>query len=110
MAASYCINHTDRKAAHRCFTCHKPLCDDCVHQEAEGEFCGSACRENYQKFHARYEPERSSGLFGWLFGGIKNLIVTVIGLGILGLILVYAGAKILGLGFCQNLLKTLGIP
>ncbi|GMV79460.1 MAG: hypothetical protein AMXMBFR7_06440 [Planctomycetota bacterium] len=109
MASSVCINHTSRPATARCITCHKPVCEDCVVRHEGSTFCSGACRDNYSHFHARYKGERPQGFFAQLFGSVKNLVITLIGFGLLGLILVYAGAKILNLGFCQDLLKRIGL-
>jgi hypothetical protein len=104
MARSVCIHHTDRTATARCYTCHKPICSDCVVREGEGTFCGTACASNYTKFHAKFQSERPG-----FFGRIKRFMAACLVLVILAAILIVVGAKFLKLGFCEELLKSLGL-
>ena len=105
MGIGYCIHHPDRPASARCPTCHKPVCADCVVRDGGNTFCSATCRDNYARFQARYKPEGGPGILARL----KNFVVTVIVLALLAVLAVFAGAKFLHVGFCQDLLKRLGL-
>lgn len=40
---SHCLNHQERVATHRCRSCSKPLCQECVQTYPEGVYCTSDC-------------------------------------------------------------------
>ncbi len=105
MSRSVCIYHTDRTATARCFTCHKPICAECVVKEGEDSFCTKTCAANYSKFNARFQSEARSG---WL-GTFKKLIVTCVFLAGLAVLAVFIGAKFLKVSFCLELLKKWGL-
>jgi hypothetical protein len=104
MAKDLCINHTSSAAVTRCFSCHKPLCERCVIKEGNGNFCSQHCAVNYAKF-AHLSGPSGPGFFGKL----KNLIVTIIFLALAAVIVVFAGAKFLKIGFCESILKMFGL-
>ena len=43
---SHCLNHPGREAGHRCISCLKPLCDQCIQTYPEGILCGEDCHIN----------------------------------------------------------------
>ncbi len=103
MAKDLCINHTSTPAVTRCFSCHKPLCGQCIIREGTGNFCSSACAVNYAKFSHLSGPSGPG-----IFTKIKNGIVTIIFLVLLAGIGVFAGAKLFHVGFCIDILKLFG--
>ena len=40
-----CFNHGDRDGAFRCAVCGKSVCEECVVQENNSNFCSAACKE-----------------------------------------------------------------
>ena len=40
-----CFNHGDREGAFRCAVCGKSVCEECVVQENNSNFCSAACKE-----------------------------------------------------------------
>lgn len=40
---SHCLNHQERVATHRCRSCSKPLCEQCVQTYPEGVYCSTDC-------------------------------------------------------------------
>lgn len=68
-------------------------------------YCSQTCANNAAKFAASFRPERGPGFFGT----IKNWAVSLAGLALVLAVLVLIGAKVLNLGFCQKLLKMLGL-
>ena len=105
MSRSVCIRHTERTATARCFTCHKPLCDECELKVEAGSFCSKSCTDNYAKFNARFQSEPRPGLFALL----RKLVVTCLFLAGLAVLAVFIGAKFLKFGFCMELLKRWGL-
>ncbi len=105
MSIGFCVRHPDRPASARCHSCHKPVCADCVVQEGSNTFCSKTCRDNYVRFHGRYTPEGKPGCLSKL----KNLVVGVLALAVFGGLAVYAGAKLLHVSLCIELLKRVGL-
>lgn len=68
-------------------------------------YCSQTCADNAAKFQDNFRPVREPGCFA----SLKNLIVSLVGLALLALILIYAGAKFMNIGFCQKLLKLIGL-
>ncbi|MCY3023421.1 MAG: B-box zinc finger protein [Planctomycetota bacterium] len=102
---SICVNHTNRAATARCVTCHKPLCAECIVKVKGSTYCSQTCADNAARFNAGFRPERGPGLFA----SIKNLIVSLVGLAIGLAVLVGIGAYVLNIGFCQKIIKMLGL-
>jgi hypothetical protein len=102
--SSVCVNHPDRVATERCATCHKPVCGECVVKARNSVYCSRTCADNAAKF-AGYKPESGPGLLAT----IKSWITCLVGLTFLAGMLVLIGAKVLNLGFCQTLLKKIGL-
>ena len=103
MARDICINHPSSAAVTRCFSCHKPLCERCVIHEGTGNFCSQHCATNYAKFASLHGPQGPG-----FFEKIKNGITTLIFIALAVVIGVFAGAKLLNIGFCQSILKLFG--
>ena len=102
---SICVNHTNRAATTRCSSCHKPICDECVVKSGSAIFCSQRCLEGAARFNASFKPQQGPGFFG----NLKNTVIGVGGLVLLGAILVFVGAKILNIGICIKLLKMVGM-
>lgn len=104
MSGSVCVNHPKQPAVARCVTCSKPVCSSCV-VKAEGHtFCSATCKENRAKFKAGYKPQKDSVL-----AGLMSYVKLIVALAVIGFIAVFVGAKVVGLGFCQSLLKMIGL-
>ena len=96
----FCINHPDVPAEIICRQCHKPICKDCVKSDAGGQFCSFQCSENYKDFQARQGGETKKK------GGVLGKIIILI---ILLAVAVFVGAKCFGIGFCEDILKLIGL-
>jgi hypothetical protein len=42
---SHCLNHQERVATHRCVSCSRPLCQDCVQSYPDGVYCSTECHD-----------------------------------------------------------------
>lgn len=105
MGASVCKNHPERAATERCHTCHKPLCDDCAMQDAGNTFCSAKCEENYRKFAGRMVEEKGRGILARMWGWLMTLLF----LAGFAAVAVFAGAKLLNISFCIELLERIGL-
>ncbi len=95
----FCINHPDRPAATRCRQCHKPICEECIKSDANGQFCSFTCSEAFKDFLAREKPKTKRGM---------NLISKLVALVVLILVALFVGKK-MGIGFCADILKKFGL-
>ena len=102
---SICVNHTSRTATARCATCHKPICDECVVKSGGSVYCSQVCADNAAKFAANFRPTGGPGFFT----SLKNLVVSLVGLAFVLAVVVLIGAKVLNVGFCQKLLRLIGL-
>jgi hypothetical protein len=102
---SVCVNHPGRAATSRCSSCHKPICDDCIVKSEGAVFCSQACQENAARFAKNFRPEMGPGFFG----NLKNMIVSLAGLAVVLLVVVFGCAKILKIAFFVDLLSKFGL-
>ena len=77
-AGKTCINHPDRTAVNRCFSCHKPLCQECVVSTTEGAFCSRKCAEKTADFRAHHTSSKPKK--NWV-GLIVKIVIAVVVLG-----------------------------
>ncbi len=105
MADSLCINHTSRPASNRCFTCHKPICDECAVKTSNGTFCSEDCQSKYLKFNATYQASSKGGLFAKL----KQWIAYLLFLAAAAAVIIFVGAKVMDMKLFKNILKGLGL-
>ncbi len=103
MARHRCLNHPDVPAVTHCAQCHKPLCESCIESEAgEAMFCSAQCAAKNRGFYARY-PSSSARRSGWI-----SLLIKLVVLAAIAVALLYGG-RVLGIYFCDELLKSLGL-
>ena len=101
--SSICVNHTSRAATQRCVSCHKPICDECIVESSGNVYCSQVCADNAARYNARFKPDAGPGIFGKL----KNLILSLVGLAAIAAVVVLICAKVLKIQFFIDLLKKL---
>ena len=75
MGDKVCLNHTSVQAVSRCTTCFKPICQQCIVQDNQDDFCSQICLEKHKRTSENIEllkSRKSSGVVGKL---IKLVIV-----------------------------------
>jgi hypothetical protein len=103
MASSVCVNHPQQPAVARCVTCNKPVCSSCVVKSDGRTFCSGTCRDNHAKFSG-YKSAKEGFL-----ANLASYVKLIVALAVIGAIVLFVGAKVLHLGFCESLLKLVGL-
>lgn len=100
---SHCLNHQGIVATHRCVSCLKPLCSNCIQQFAEGVFCSTECHEQAESAAERAVQiaQSDADLKAWKQKqfAIKMVVTLVIGGGL------YFGWDVLPSALTDNLEK-----
>lgn len=102
---SVCVNHPNREAASRCSSCHKPICDSCIVKSDGSDFCSNACQQNAARFNKNFKPDTGGGFFQRM----KNTLIGIVGLAVVGAIAVFVCAKVLKIAFFVKLLNSFGL-
>ena len=102
-ARHHCLNHPSIPAVSHCAQCHRPVCAECVAAtEGKTGFCSERCLVEHRAFRRRYDATRPRG--PGRLAGLVRLAISIAAL--VGL--VYVG-RWLGLGFCDRILKFVGL-
>ncbi len=103
LARHHCLDHPSIPAVSHCAKCHRPMCADCVAAtDGNSAFCSENCLEDHRAFRRAYDAKRFRGP-----GRIAGLVRLAISIAVL-VGLVYIG-RWFGLGFCDSILKFVGL-
>jgi len=54
-----CFFHGDKLAVSKCFSCHRPLCEECVKKTDIGDVCSDECYKKVKSFLERNPREKN---------------------------------------------------
>lgn len=81
---SHCLFHQERVATHRCVSCSKPLCEQCVQSYPDGVYCSTECHDRAAEASVRLakisEDEKALAAWKQRQMAYKIIAYTVVGL------------------------------